>query len=250
MNLLEHLTFANASIELAAENGVTSYLSNDFNEMKEVHSNVRPEAVLTPLFDPDLSDIGARGGLWLKGLSEAGDVVQLQMMRCFDLGEQTLAEHLKERARDYVPPSVGNDFDMATSRFDTAPIASKISGRVVYHGGFWLAKAQRGGGFTGVFPRLLMHIAAQTWSPDYIFCYQSRELAFGGLGAKEGYSNSSELGIRWGLKSGGHLDKVILWVAKSDFPMMLSYAPSETYDILEGMRRMPKSKELDKKAAS
>lgn len=241
MNLLDHLSFANASVELVAENGITSYLSNDFEEMKRVHQKVRPDTVLTPLFDPDLSDIGRRGGLWLKGVSDTGEVVQLQMMRCFDLGEKNLRDHLKERAFDYVPPSVGNDFDFDTSRFDTAPITSKIKGRVVYHGGFWLAKSKRGGGFTGIFPRLLMHVAAQTWDPDYIFCFQSRELAFGGLGAKEGYLNSTELGIRWGLKGGEHIDKVILWVERENFPLMLSYPPADTYQVLEGMRRIPKA---------
>lgn len=239
MNLLEHLSFVNASAELVAENGITAILSNDFDEMKRVHTEVRPDAVLTPIFDPDISDIGLRGGLWLKGVSESGEVVQLQMMRCFDLGEQTLAEHVLERAHEYVPPSVGENVDLATSRFDTAPISSVIKGRVVYHGGFWLDKSARGGGFTGIFPRLLMHVAAQTWTPDYIFGYQARELAFTGLAAKEGYTNTAELGIRWGLKDGGHIDKMLLWIENSDFPNMLSYAPAETFALLEQMRRPP-----------
>jgi len=237
MNIQDHREFANASAELVAENGITTFLSNDFEEMKRVHLDVRPDAILTPIFDPDASDINLRSGLWLKGVSETGEVVQLQMMRCFDLGEQTLAEHVLERAHEYVPPSVGNNVDFSASHFNTAPISSVIKGRVVYHGGFWLDKSQRGGGLTGIFPRLLMHVAAYTWNPDYIFGYQARELAYSGLAAKEGYPNTAELGIRWGLRDGGHLDKMLLWIERSDFPNMLSYAPSETFQILESMRR-------------
>jgi len=237
MNLLDHITFAQASAELVTKNGITPYLSRDFTEMKSLHKIVRPDAKLTPVFDPDLSDIGPYDGLWMKGVSRDGEVVQLQLMRCFDLGEQSLADHLKERAADYVPPSVGDKFDFETTLFNTAPITSQISGRVVYHGGFWLAKSKRGGGFTGTFPRFLMNVAAQAWSPDYIFCFQSRELAFGGLGAKEGYRCTDDFGIRWGLKDGGHIDKAILWMERADFPRLMSYRPEETYSLLEGMRR-------------
>jgi len=237
MNLLDHTAYAYKSAELVAANGVTAHIGTDFNEMKAVHRDVRPNDLLTPIFDPDHSDIGPYDGLWMKGVTDEGEVVQLQMMRYFNLGQQTLADHLKERATDYIPPSVGKKVDLTTTLFDTAPITAQLTGRVVYHGGFWLAKSKRGGGFTGLFPRFLMNFAAQAWTPDCFFCFQSRELMFGGLGAKEGYTSSDDKGILWGLQDGGHLEKGILWVERENFPRMLNYEPSDTFRVLEGMRR-------------
>jgi len=238
MNLLDHISYASSANNLVCENGITTYLSNDFREMKACYKEARPNDPLQQIFDPDKTDIGAHDGFWLKGVDEDGQVVQLQAMRRFDLGEQTLAQHAKEWASAYLPPTIDREkIDLSTSIFDAAPIMTEIKGRVVYHGGFWLHKSKRGGGLTGIFPRLLMNIAVQTFAPDFIYGYQARETAYNGLGAKEGYRCYDELAIRWGLKNGGYFDKAIVWVEKKDFERMMAYQPRETFDTMEAMRR-------------
>ncbi len=76
------------------------------------------------------------------GVSGSGEIVQLQAMRCLDLVNQSLAEHLTERCSEYKPPYL--DADPLTARWDLARISNKITGRVVCRGEFWLAQSVRG----------------------------------------------------------------------------------------------------------
>lgn len=234
-DVLDYMHFAARAARVVEENGITPTVSRDFHKLKEIHRQARPDETLSPTFDPDTSDIGVNDGFWMQGVSGNGDIVQLQAMRLYELGKQTLVDHLTERAEEYAP--FGKGVDVKRSSFDCAPVMSKITGRVVYHGEFWLSKEARGRGFTGVFPRFLLFLAQQCWNPDWVFGLQAKTNAYRGLGQKEGYVHTDMQGVRWALNDSGWYDEALVWMHREDMAGLLRFEPADIWDDLEGLRR-------------
>ncbi len=232
MNYLDYGSSATDAATIVSEYGVSLHLGRDFSEFSRLHNEVRPGVGLTPIFDPEHTDI-ENCGFWLKGVV-GGEVVQLQAMRYIDLGRQTLAEHLSARAAEYKPPYI--DADPAKARFDLSPISAEIQGRVVYHGEYWLAKSLRGGGLTSVFPRYLLSLGQLVFDPDYVFGFQEWNLAFNGLGTKEGYDHVKIQGMRWHMNDGTESTRAIVWMGRKDIAQMINTNPAEVYQYIENMR--------------
>ncbi len=234
MNFLKYINNANTSAELVQERGITPYLSNDFRKFKKISHQIRGQSPY-PVFDPDTPGFKANDGLWLMGQDIGGEIVQLQAMRFLDLTNMTLAEHLGQNPDYYADPGI--DFDYDKTEFEASHITAEITGRVLYHGEFWLSPSFRGGGFTGVFPRMLLTIAIQKWDPDWIFGLQAEAQAYRGLGQKEGYVHTDMRGIRWAKRDGSFIDDAIVWFDVKDMRGLLRFEPVDIWNGLEALRR-------------
>jgi hypothetical protein len=91
----------------------------------------------------------------------------------------------------YITPDTTPDPDLT---YYSGPEAlGRITGRVCYHGDFWLQPSGLGGmrsqGATSVFSRILFETMQFCWQPDYIFALVPAPLAAKGAHLRYGYSH-------------------------------------------------------------
>ncbi len=197
--------------------GIRLELHTDFTQLAALNPHL-DKAPLTPQFDPDVSQIGPVNGFWLKGVDGRGEVVQTQAVRMDDLTGTSLALHLSSLQAFYHDPAQ-SAHPQETCDVE-APAAHAISGRVCYHGEFWLKGGEngyRGQDLAIVLPRVGMAIALARWSPDFIYGTVQSGIAKKGIVARYGYRNLQPHGIIWTLpKTQQVLDEWLMWMSWRD----------------------------------
>jgi len=197
--------------------GIRLELQTDFHHLAEINPHLE-KAPLTPQFDPEISDIGPVNGFWLKGVDTRGEVVQTQAVRLDNLDGTSLALHLKSLKAFYRNPA-----ESAHARETCtveAPAAYGITGRVGYHGEFWVKGGRsgyRGHDLAVVLPRIGMALALARWSPDFMYGTIQPAIAEKGIVARYGYHNLQPHGIIWTLpQSDQVLDEWLMWMSWRD----------------------------------
>jgi len=197
--------------------GIRLELNTDFYHLAEISPHL-DKMPLTPQFNPDVSDIGPVNGFWLKGIDGRGEIVQTQAVRLDDLEGTSLALHLKSLKAFYRDPAESSH-PQETCDVD-APAAYGITGRVGYHGEFWVkggVSGYRGHDLAVVLPRIGMAIALARWSPDFMYGTIQPAIAEKGIVARYGYHNVQPHGIVWNQP---HLDQVLdewlMWMSWRD----------------------------------
>lgn len=197
----------------AFDSGIRLEVSTDFEEMVEVVQHL-DRAPVTPNFDPAVSDVGPVNGFWLKGVDSKGEVVQTQAIRADDLAGTSLAHHLRSLRAFYRDPSVSAHPDETCDV--TAPAAYGITGRITYHGEFWIKggpNGYRGRDLAIVLPRIAMAIALAWWSPDFMYGTFNPILAEKDVAARYGYHNLQPGGMKWSQPHLGQvLDEWLMWM--------------------------------------
>lgn len=197
--------------------GIHLELQTDFEHLAEINPHL-DKMSLTPQFDPTLSDIGPVNGFWLKGVDGRGEIVQTQAVRMDDLNGTSLALHLKSLQAFYRNPAE-SAHPQETCEVK-APAAYGMTGRVGYHGEFWIKGGS--GGYRGhdlavVLPRIGMAIALARWSPDFMYGTIQPAIAEKGIVARYGYHNVQPHGIIWTLPQTDQvLDEWLMWMSWRD----------------------------------
>lgn len=177
--------------------GIRLELSADFQELADIVAHL-DRAPLTPNFDPEYSDMGPMNGFWLKGLDARGEIVQTQAIRYDNLEGISLAHHLRSLKAFYRSPAVSAHPDESCEV--DAPMAYGITGRVAYHGEFWIKGGPngfRGRDLATVLPRIGIAIALARWSPDFLYGTFNPILAEKDVAARYGYHNLQPHGMIW-----------------------------------------------------
>lgn len=177
--------------------GIRLELSTDFQELADIVPHL-DRAPLTPNFDPEFSDMGPMNGFWLKGIDARGEIVQTQAIRFDDLEGTSLAHHLRSLRAFYRSPAISAHPD-ETCEVE-APMAYGITGRVTYHGEFWVKGGPngfRGRDLATVLPRIGVAIALARWSPDFMYGTFHPILAEKDVAARYGYHNFQPGGMIW-----------------------------------------------------
>lgn len=99
------------------------------------------------------------------GVDKANGVALVEAARLSALSQSNFAEHLESLKAFYADPALhAHPQDCCTC---TAPSAKKITGRVAYHGDFWL-KDFRGQGLPKMMAAILHGVSLVMWTPDFL----------------------------------------------------------------------------------
>lgn len=214
--------------------GVRVEIGDDFSTYRR-HRNAQSDRdAMYPMFDVATSYIDASNGFWVCGFGPKGELIHTQAVRLFDLSGVTLGEHMDMHRHKYITPDTTPDPDLT---YYSGPEAlGKITGRVCYHGDFWLQPSGLGGmrsqGATSVFSRILFEIMQFTWRPDYVFALVPLPLAAKGAHLRYGYSHC-EPG-KWVGPDNQTTDvDYMIWMSAADITKALSREPQ----TLRGVER-------------
>jgi len=141
---------------------------------------------LVPVFDEALGGATPKTAFVLIGRNKDGEVVATQAARIYDWPETSLKDEATSLRMFYADP------DAAFAREDrceiTAPIAEKITGRVVFSGGIWYRRDFRGKDLGTILPRISRAYAFTRWHSDFTIGMMGDAVIAGGLAARAGYT--------------------------------------------------------------
>jgi hypothetical protein len=190
--------FVSTINDIARSKGIILHTGTNFDEYAELVAQYRPQSPLGAPFDPKLHNLDQSNAFWIAGRNDNDELVHTQAVRLLDLKQQTLAEYLKDNFRDFPPGGV--PLDMDASNYQAGPGATRIRGRLAYHGEVWLKpgdSSYRGTGIAAVLGRYAQAMAMMAWSPDYVFGFMPQSIAFGGFAEREGYVHSEPGALNW-----------------------------------------------------
>jgi len=208
------------------QSGMRVEVGDDFARYRSFRSRQADRNPVYPMFDVASSYVDRANGFWICGFDQSGTLVHTQAARLLDLSDVTLAHHLRVHRHKYITPDTTPDPDLT---FYSGPDALEaITGKVCYHGEFWLHGRGLGGprsqGMTGLLSRVLFVLVAECWAPDFVFAFVPKKLAEKGAHLRYGY-NHCERG-RWiGPDQQVTEEDFMIWMSASDVRNSLSCAP-------------------------
>lgn len=223
--------------------GINLEIGDDFAAYRRLRNQQDDRVKIFPMFDTASSFVDASNAFWVCGYDNDGELLHTQAVRMLDLGESTLTEHLRDHRHKYITPNSTPDADR--TYFTNMPVLDRITGRVCYHGEFWLRGGKdglRSQGFTALLSRVVFEMTLKLWSPDYIFGLVPMPLALKGIPVRYGYSHC-EVGAWLGPNSEVTSEETLVWMSKLD---MLQFLDTTPRSLSEG-RTIPSRGELKKK---
>lgn len=171
--------------------GMRVEVGDDFARYRSYRSAQTDRGALYPMFDTASSYIDETNGFWVCGFSETGELVHTQAARLLDLSGTTLGRHIDVHRHKYITPDTTPDPDK--TGYSGPEALNFVTGRVCYHGDFWLPSrglgGPRGQGATSLLSRILFEILHHNWKPDYVFALVPKQLAAKGAHLRYGYSH-------------------------------------------------------------
>lgn len=209
------------------EMGMRVEIGDDFSEFRLYRNTQTDRSPVYPMFDVASSYIDKTNGFWVCGFNQANELVHTQAVRLLDMSGGSLGQHMNIHRHKYITPNSTPDPDLT---FYSGPRGLKtITGRVCYHGEFWLPARGLGGprsqGMTPLLSRLLFEVMHRTWQPDYVFALVPKQLGSRGAHLRYGY-NHCEPG-RWiGPDQQVTEEDYMVWMNSEDLSNSLSVAPT------------------------
>ncbi len=181
--------FLTAHHHYIADKGIRLECGDDFDLLDAICKQANEKAPLNAFLDPRLVDLPAHRGLWIVGHDEAGNLVHVQAVRCDDLDWTTLADWWRIHFRRiYNCPIFAQQH----------PVAENMTGRIVFHGEFWVDKREARKLLSPALGRYAQAVAMLRWRPDYIYGLTSSRHSKAGFAARMGYKHKSECAVDWG----------------------------------------------------
>ena len=206
--------------------GMRIVIGDDFSEYRVYRSVQTNRKPIYPMFDVGCSYIDDTNGFWICGFSEDDTLIHTQAVRLLDLPGISLARHLDTHRHKYITPDSTPDPDLT---FYSGPEALKsITGKVCYHGGFWMSARGLGGprsqGATPLLSRILFEMMAMRWDPNYVFALVPKELAAKGAHLRYGY-NHCEPGVWHGPDQQITEEDYLIWMSARELSTALARDP-------------------------
>jgi hypothetical protein len=206
--------------------GVRIEVGDNFAEYRRLRNSQPERSALYPMFDVSCSFIDASNGFWIAGFNAQNEVVHTQAVRLLDLTGSNLGEHMSAHRHKYITPETTPDPD---ETFFSGPQAlERITGKVCYHGDFWIKAKELGGprgrGLTPLLSRIAFEVAFGTWEPDFFFGLMPRQFAMKGLHYRYGYFHC-EPGRWHGPDKQVTDEECLSWMSASDVANVLSSEP-------------------------
>jgi hypothetical protein len=178
----------------AEEFGLTIRYSTDFEQLIRTRIAVRG-ALVSPMFDPSVSQLDEDRAFWMGAFNAAGHAVSIQAFR-LDIVYPNLAEWalgwmagLYIKRKELVLPSALQPPAHSRSRL--------LKGLLVYHGEMWTAKTFKKREWFELFPKLGMLTAYLKWQPDALWALTGKAFATRGYVARSGYAHQERGFLQW-----------------------------------------------------
>lgn len=202
--------------------GMRIEIGDDFTEYRLIRNAQGDRARLYPMFDASSSYVDGTNAFWVCGYNQDDQLVHTQAMRLFDIGDTTLKHHLDVHRHKYITPDTTPDPDLTF--FSLPRSLHKISGRVAYHGDFWVHSRGLGGPrsqmMTPLLSRIIFEICHKTWDPDFVFALVPKQLAAKGAHLRYGYTHC-EPGVWTGPDDQITDEDWLIWMSSKDVANML-----------------------------
>nr|WP_164935860.1 hypothetical protein [Bradyrhizobium nanningense] len=171
---------------------ITLLLGFDFHEYVSITKTTPTKGRTYPNFRPDRSQIKSGEGYWTMGVDKRNNVAILAAARLYELSNTNLSEHLQSLRAFYTDPTKhSHPRDRCAC---IAPTAKKITGKVAYHGDYWLRSDLRGQGLSKIMARITHGLSFAMWDPDYLCGLVARWSLDKGIVAEYGYTHSERGG--------------------------------------------------------
>ncbi len=206
--------------------GMRVVIGNDFSEYRACRNLQSGRGPIYPMFDVASSYIDETNGFWICGFNEAEELVHTQAVRLLDLSGVSLGQHLNVHRHKYITPDTTPDPDLTYYKGPEA--LETITGKVCYHGEFWLAArglgGPRGQGSTALLSRILFELMFKNWDPNYVFAFVPKQLAAKGAHLRYGYSHC-EPGKWLGPDQQVTEEDYMIWMSAKDISNALAREP-------------------------
>jgi GNAT superfamily N-acetyltransferase len=180
----------------------------NFDQLRDT-SRAVGRGALTPIFDPDLSDISEADAVWIRGLDANAEVCHIQAARF--VGTGSLRQHILANRALYMSRGLGISPEKSEVVF-----RQNLSGRLVYHGELWLRPDFRAKGLGSELLVSMMKFCQSRWHFDYFFGLSLPHTTNAAFARKMGYSDIEPIGVRWRDVEGEPVrDEGLVWLAKS-----------------------------------
>lgn len=145
------------------------------------------------------------------GVDRNNEVALVEAARLYDLSRSNFAEHLESLKAFYTDPiKHAHPQDRCSC---TAPSAKKITGKVAYHGDFWLRSDFRRQGMPKIMAGILRGVSFAMWTPDFICGLAERWMLEKGVLAQYGHTHHEPGGAILHLVEENILeDDLIVWL--------------------------------------
>jgi len=215
--------FVASSLRLFAAHGLTLRVGFDFGQYKTLLKEARPDHKIGVPFDPDIHDFSDGNAFWIVATDTRGAIVHTQALRLLDLSGISLADHLQSQFTAFPPPSIPLDLDK--SNYRSGPGAQRMTGRIAYHGEFWIGGSAgqfRGSGVSTLLSRYGFWMASQHWDPDHIFAFIVNAVAHKGLAARTGWMHTDPAALQWYPRNGQPvIETVMAYLHREDIQYLL-----------------------------
>lgn len=235
--------FVASSMGLFAAHALTLSVGYDFEQYKYMLKTARPDHTIGVPFDPALHDFSDGSAFWIAATDAKGDVVHTQALRLINVAGQSLASHLETKFTDFPPPSL--PLDLEQSNYRPGPGAKRMTGRIAYHGEFWIGGAPgqfRGSGISTVLCRYGFWMAIQHWDPDHMFAFMLNTVAHKGLAARTGWMHTDPAALQWFPRDGRPpIETVLAYLHSEDIEYLLDLplTPAEPARVPAETERAP-----------
>ncbi|GBR04023.1 hypothetical protein GLI01_23700 [Gluconacetobacter liquefaciens] len=151
--------------EEARKLGISLHMGRGSDRLNEVNKHHQDTwEPLAPVYNPDLSGINEDNAIYVEGQHE-GDPVATLILRRYDWPKSTLREEWEAGRFAYRDPDA--QMDPQEKWIAEAPMASSISGRVVFAGGLWCHPSFRRKRVPVLTVALMRSISLAVWNPDF-----------------------------------------------------------------------------------
>ncbi|MDJ0826794.1 MAG: hypothetical protein QNJ16_14950 [Rhodobacter sp.] len=208
------------------EAGIRVEVGDDFVKYRAHRNRQSDRGPIYPMFDVESSYVDHTNGFWICGFQSNGELIHTQAVRLLDLSGMSLGAHLDTHRHKYITPDSTPDPDRT---FFSGPEAlHTITGKVCYHGDFWLRGQGLGGprslGATALLSRVLLELMVGVWNPSFVFALVPKQLAAKGAHLRYGYSHC-EPGRWLGPDQQVTDEDYLIWMAAKDLAGGLAHAP-------------------------
>lgn len=215
--------FVASSQKLFAAHDLTLRVGYDFHQYKHLLKDSRPDHTVGDAFNPDLHDFADGSAFWIVATDMDGMVVHTQALRLLNVTGTSLADHLRAHFTDFPPPSIALDLDK--SHYRAGPGAQRMTGRIAYHGEFWIGGTPgqfRSSGISTVLSRYGFWMSVQHWAPDHIFAFIVNAVAYKGLAARTGWMHTEPSALQWYPRDGNPpIETIMAYLHRGDIEYLL-----------------------------
>ncbi|MEM6385588.1 MAG: hypothetical protein AAF718_05050 [Pseudomonadota bacterium] len=230
LNLFTMISNVSTLVNELKEAGIFIEIGGDFAAFRRLRSSQTDRSAVFPMFDVASSYVDDTNAFWICGFDENKELIHTQAIRVLELGDATLSCHLRDHRHKYITP--GSTPDADRTFFSALPSLDRISGRVGYHGEFWIKGGtigRRNQGLTGVLSRIAFEMTMKLWSPDYMFAFVPTPLASRGVTVRYGYPHC-EMGAWYGPEQEVTSEEFLVWMSNGDMETLLSATPRSLSD--------------------